>query len=817
MDTPVQALGTILPEPFLPAGSKGQDLLWGEEPHLWTPALVSHYLERYSQAGDLVLDPFASQPALLQAAATSRRRLVLNHFSPAASLALQVGASPPDRASLDAVFTRMADAPRRGRTLAERLMALYETICPECARTCTASYFIWDRDSGEPVEKAYHCLDCQSAGRVSVDMADIELAASFEIRGAAYWGLLSRLVAPGDPQTAAARALIELYTPRALIAVSELIIAMEQRLDQSEDQQVGRALILHALQRCISLRPVPDDPGQPGTRERPATQPLHPPQQSLEHNVWLAFEEAYHRLRARETRYVPLATGLAALLRPEGEGLAWLSCLLMHDLTQELETGSVDLVLSSPPPFDPGMYALSFLWTGWLFGRERASRLKQMLAVRGASWDWYARVMAVALRGIRPLLRPDGHLVLAFSDRSARRLLALLIAADQAGFRLVAQATQVPLTRTEELAAWRFVFDLEQPVRPKPAETLEDLLQQASRDAANALIEARGEPIPLTLLHSACSARWLEAGLLAPLAEHDHGSRRPVSFLVRQARLALAPDMPPENLRFHPAIVDDDQAQWAPVVLPASPPLADRVERRVAGLLQTGSQSLEEVFNAVYADFPGWETPDRGLVAACIESYGLSDGDVVRLREEDQPERRARDRGEMLLRLHDLGHRLGFQVWVGEIEKTRASGLVPLGRGGPLPSRNWTPAGLVWHEDGHPSHAFALAVEAVLLPWLLPAPDDLGGCPRYVVLPGGRAALLDYKLRRCPAWRGRLAVSGWEFIKFRHLRKLAAQPDLGLAGFRARIALDPVVALPGSQLALFDELPDNVLEDENSL
>ncbi|MCB0001780.1 MAG: hypothetical protein KDH86_04455, partial [Anaerolineae bacterium] len=80
--------------------------------------------------------------------------------------------------------------------------------------------------------------------------------------------------------------------------------------------------------------------------------------------------------------------------------------------------------------------------------------------------------------------------------------------------------------------------------------------------------------------------------------------------------------------------------------------------------------------------------------------------------------------------------------------------------------------------------------------------------PRYVVLPGGRAELLDFKLRRCPSWRGQLAWTGWEFIKFRHIRRLAAVPDLTLAGFRARAGMDPVVTLPGQQLALFDEAPD---------
>ena len=117
---------------------------------------------------------------------------------------------------------------------------------------------------------------------------------------------------------------------------------------------------------------------------------------------------------------------------------------------------------------------------------------------------------------------------------------------------------------------------------------------------------------------------------------------------------------------------------------------------------------------------------------------------------------------------------------------------------------DWTPANVVWHSQGEPAFAFAVAAQASLHPWLLAPPETLAACPRYVALPGGRAGLLDFKLRRCPPWRTRLAWTGWEFVKYRHLRELAGQPTLSLATFRARVGLDPIVTLPGQQLALFD-------------
>jgi hypothetical protein len=778
-------------------------LLADEEISPWTEELVAYYMERYSTAGDLVLDPFASQPALLRAAATSRRRLVLNHFSPAASLGLQFMASPPLPAALDAVFTRIADAPRRGRTLADRLTALYETFCPQCAQTCTATHYVWSRASGEPIEKAYVCPHCDSEGLVPVDRADLELSAGLEIRGAAYWGLLSRLVAPGDAQTGEARSLIELYTPRALNAISELITAVEQRLEGQAEQDLGRVLVLYVLRRCISLCQPPGQtaarsPGSDGER-------LRPPPRFIEYNVWLAFQEAYELLRSQSPGQAPLVASLAGLLAADGQGSAWLPCLPLQDLVQRLQPGSIRLILSDPPLFDPGMYALSFLWSGWLFGRSEAARLKQMLALRGATWDWYARVMTVALRSLVPLLAPGGVVVLAFSDRSSQRLQALMVAAAQAGLWPVAQSYQLPMVAEDVSPAWRMVLQVAASREPGAPVDVEHAARLAAQDVAKAVIQERGEPGPWSMLHTNFAVRWAQLDVLAASADDPQVSRRPVSYLLEQSRLACSPEMPLPDLRFYPAGKGTHLDQWAPRRPPGQLPLADRVEQHVAQLLWQGVATFSEIQQSVYGAFPGWLTPDAALVAACVDSYAQEvDGSLV-LRAEDDLQRRAGEGSEILRQLQDLGHRLGYGVWLSSQGQSGTIGLVSMPLPGKGKTADWEPVSVAWHREGRPAYVFAMAIQAVLYPWLVPPPETLQGCPAYVVLPGGRAGLLDFKLRRCPAWRDCLAETGWEFVKFRHLRRLAAQPDLTLAGFRARIALDPVVALPGAQLTLFDE------------
>ncbi|MCB0204001.1 MAG: hypothetical protein KDH89_04180 [Anaerolineae bacterium] len=786
-------------EPFLPDDPPVPDPLWALEQRLWTADLPRRYVDQFSQPGDIILDPFASQPAFIRHASPSRRRVVVNNAIPASLLAAMTGADPPPPQAVDGAFTRIADAPRRGQTLADHLRSLYNTMCPNCAGTATATAFIWDRTTGEPQQKRYMCPHCQQSGQAPVDMDDLSRLAGLEIRGAAYWGLLSRLVAPGDALTAKARTLIDLYVPRTLLAVNEMITATDQRIRDAAEQQAARAIILHVLQQTSTLHTL-DQPEEPGQARTASV--LDPPRRFVEHNAWHAFEHAHRTLRERPSHPVLWANNFVALRGPSGEGRVAAESLNVPDLAEQLMPGSVALILTEPPSFDPGAYLLGFLWTGWLFGREAASHSKAALSIERWSWDWYARAMGTALGGLRPLVRADGRMVLAFQDRSTRRVVALIAAAARAGWRLVAQATQASAVEAGH-TTWRLVFAPDQSLDEAQAPDASVSLQTSFQAAAVELLSLRAEPTPWPLIVTAGVARWAEEGLLSPAGAPPESLRRPVSTLVEQAWLALSPDLPPPGLiPFTPG--GRERIQWRLEEMAASAPLADRVEQFIAERLREGDQSAADIHSAVYGAFSGLETPDAELVGACLSSYAVNVEGGWWLRSEDQPHRRSRDLSEMLLRLHNLGHALGFQVWIATALQAAAQGLVPLSHGGPQHPAQWSPASVVWHDEGNPQFAFALTGETALHPWLAGAPGPLEFLPRYVVLPGGRAELLDFKLRRTPFWREQLAWSGWEFIKFRHIRRLAAMPDLTLASFRARVGMDPVVTLPGRQLALFE-------------
>jgi hypothetical protein len=71
-----------------------------------------------------------------------------------------------------------------------------------------------------------------------------------------------------------------------------------------------------------------------------------------------------------------------------------------------------------------------------------------------------------------------------------------------------------------------------------------------------------------------------------------------------------------------------------------------------------------------------------------------------------------------------------------------------------------------------------------------------------VVIPGGRAGLIDYKLERDPRLRAAVTQGEWMFLKFRHVRRLLEEPMLDRADLHTVLSRDPIVEQSSAQLPL---------------
>ena len=739
------------------------------------------YITAYTSPGDLVLDLFCEGETVIREAAATEREVLAVNFNPVAILAVRGLAGLAGCQALDTALTRLGDAPKAGRPLREHLHALYSAPCPQCHRPVPADYFVWDRERDEPVEKRYHCPACGSEGLIPVQPADLEALERIDPRGFSYWYVLDRVAPLGDPNRDQARRLLNLYTPRALYALTTLLIKIEALYPDSPQQEALKWVLLSCLERCSNLH------AADGEERSEAAWPrrLRPPARFVERNVWQVFMEASDL--ARQAMAAP-ALPLNAQARIE-------ACTVRR-LSRELPPGNVALIITAPPAYDYTFWALSYLWSGWLLGPEAAAALKSLLPHRRPDWDWYRRALTAAWRALRPALRDDGRAVLIFTTEQLPLVEVSLLALIGAGYGLESFILHADDVRHG--GDYRLVFSPEPEARPAGSppdpDAVEAAIHRTAVRAAQHIMRLRGEPLAWPHLHAAIYAALADEGLLGQAVALAAADRQPGEFVAQAVADALVTEPTIVRLgRVEAGETGEDTLaggepvyRWLADTTDVSPPLADRVEDAVyESLRDTLALDRETLLAQVYTSFPGPLTPAASLIDACLASYGMEiTPGYWQLRPEDLPQRREKERGEVLVQLISLGQRLGYAVVSGE----ESAG------------RRWD---VIWREEGRSAYAFIVRWTAALGEVLLQKQTDETVEVCCLVVPGGRAALINYKLRYNPLLRRAVAEGTWQFIKYRHLRRIAAAPDLTRHDLKRIVGLDPIIEHSGAQIPLF--------------
>lgn len=720
------------------------------------------YVRSLTRGSGLVVDLFCQGPRLMEEAVEAGRRALGVSVNPVLLHIAREGLTPPETDGLNAAFTRLADTPKAHVSLGTHLDALYRTRCPSCDTPGIAEWFAWHRDRGRPYEKAVCCRRCEKLQVGPTDAEDVALAHSFAPRGLPYYYALDRAAPMDHPSRERAAELVACYTPRNLSALMELIRTVDGIVASGRPGAALKSLLLDCFDRCSKLYPKDED------RARPRT--LRVPVRYLERNVWRCLENrlSHYGKRARRSSY-PEAADPEALIGGLAEGYALVACAA-REVGRILPSGSVDLVLVDPPRPDGVFWALSALWSAWLWRSEEARALRPYLRRRRFDWDWHWQALRDALGEVGPRLTEQGRLVTLFSSDEEELLVSVCLAAANADYSLRGWGYAPE-------AGYRLVWSWDGPTRVRSVEGDQSLQAMADgmQEAMTDTLQRRREPTPERLLRAAAHARLAERGLLRVPGElrADEIARDRVGEAFDNG-LQAAP-----MTRVNPATPGGDAQWWLRESDRESDSLADRIEALVRQLLSERLVWIEdELLAAVYARFSGPLTPDLTLVRTCLSSYGTYTGSEVRLRHEDNEAQRRREIETVCRNLLGLGRRLGFRTCVGDTWDVR------------------------WRADGHPGFLFVVSATALLARWLLTGhPGEVDG-EKCLVVPGGRAELIHLKLQRDPRLVEAVESGAWQFIKFRHLRRLMDEEDLDRQAFEIVLGLDPIAEQEHAQLSL---------------
>jgi hypothetical protein len=708
--------------------------------------IATAFLRRHSKPGDWVLDPFGAAPRTDLEMARLGFRVVVAVNNPVTRFLLETAANPPSQADLRAGLAELAAARKGDERLETHLQSLYLTECTKCHRQVPADAFVWKRESLVLEARIHHC-SCGDSGEYPATEADQARAASLAATDSLHRSrALERVATPHDPDRINVDEALECYLPRAVYALITIINKLDSFSLPPERRRALLALILTACDEASSLWPHP--------AERPRPKQLTIPPRFLEKNVWLALERSVEF-------WCNGGQLVKAMNWPSVPGEAGGLCLFngpMRDLAPHLKDISLGAVVTVLPRPNQAFWTLSALWTGWLWGREAAAPFKSVLHRRRYDWNWHAAALYATLKNLSEHLPLNAPLFAIVPEPESSFLSAALLAAAGSGFELAGLALRTRHDPAQILWQRRAFSHAEK----EPA----GIDVEAVRRAMVSTLQERGEPVPLLHLHA--------AGLAAMADDHSLRWRNEALAQINTPILAAlaSPEFIHHSESKNPEIGLWGLTDWDA----ATDSLPDRVEMTIVSILQKNpGMAVVDLVTALNTELPGLLTPSLGLLRAVLASYAVEADGHLSLRPQDSPSSRRTDLETATQALSTLALRLGVTL-----------------------QRQESPQRLIlWQDSGETIYAFYLLASAIAGRILRqnPYPPERS----LLILPGGRAGLLAYKLDRDPALR--CVAERWRIVKFRALRRLTEMTGLTRELFEKELSGDPIE--PPEQMKLF--------------
>lgn len=708
--------------------------------------------------GKMILDPFGASPNIIIQVAKFGGRVLVAVNNPILQLLIEVAANPPDPSLTRTSLSALAALRVRDERIELHIQNLYKTTCPKCNREICAEAFLWERHSKVPHAKILHCEYCKTAGEFPLTPSDLQHAAQFSQRGLHHARALGRVAPPNDPDRVHVEEALNVYPPRAVYALITLVNKLDFLENSSDQDRVLMAMLLNAFDQANTLWP------HPVARERPKQ--LTIPPIFRENNLWLALEESVDLWESDEAP-VPI-TYWPDL--PPGDGGICLFKGRIRELSDQTERLDFDLVITTFPRPNQAFWALSALWSGWLWGHEAVEHFKPVLRRRRYDWSWHSTATYAAIHSSIPVLKSNAKFIGLVGEAEPGFVSAVTIAAEKSGLRLL----NINHFSEKKLVQLCWENDQNAELSSISIEKKSNLIQDAGRE----YLLAKGEPSDYIQLHIAILSNLGQRNSLC--MEEKPAESYSKLHQEFQGRLNYKNGF----LRFGGSEKSIEIGKWWLVDdHDATLPLSDRVEIAVVQFMQSNpNYSLSEMEFALIhhneTTFSGLFIPEFSLIIECLESYGEFHESGWQIRTEDTPALRREEIKSMTELANGLGKKLGFNV------NSESEG---------IPQS-------IWLDDNKiPRYIVYITASALLGKFLLEA--DPTPAHRIILLPGGRANLVMFKLNRDP----RLKIffeNGWSFLKYRHARQLANSPSLTTINLESQLDFDQLT-YSETQLRMF--------------
>jgi hypothetical protein len=798
--------------------------------------VVTTWLNRNSPRGSWILDPFGASPKIAMEAAHAGYRIIVTANNPITRFILEILANPPKSEELNAALAALAASYIGDQRLEPHIRSLYDTSCARCGQVISAEYFIWEHGNSSPSIRSYSCPNCGDTGEHPCTSKDIELSGRFSMSGPHKARALERVVAATDQDRIHVEQALSVYIPRALYALITIINKIEGLNISPIGQKNLSALLLYAFDQANAMW----KPANQQERRRQLTIPRH----FRENNIWLALEEGMKLWSRTDSTIdmpaIPISTW--PQLPPSSGGICVYEGRFVS-LAESLKDINISSVCTAIPRPNQAFWTLSALWAGWLWGRDAVGAYKSVLRRQRYDWAWHTTALSSVFKQLGTILALGTPIAGLIGEAEPGFIGAALVAAAMSGCHLESLA----IRPESEQAQITWQVDKTNDLNQAGAQTAETAIESAKR-----YLELSGEPesylntisaalLGITRLSGSSSeviprvpavsnsSPGIQVESIEPpeptpsiIYTSNYNSARDAlsyrsGFLRYSLQDAAYVDPIDKNLMTQSSLFSyesekkaDEEAdseitetsavnsgsniererptRSSDISLSAllwlrdtervnQIPISDRYELTlVSYLAEHPVSSLQAIDLIMCETYPGLFTPPLDFIHLCLESYAIqnqTDTNQWHLRPEDDPRQRQSDLDFAGHSICQIGERIGYTC----VDR----------------NENVSTADITWlNNNGEADYCFFLSSSAAIGKTVVRR-EQPAVCS-FIVLPGSRANLLVYKLRRDLRLARAFNPSqgNWRFLKFRHLRSMAGSPNLNRDNLDQLLNLDPI-------------------------
>jgi len=606
--------------------------------------VVAAYIERYSNPGDIVLDPLSGTGIVACEAVRLGRRGILIDINPMATFIAKMTLTPINLSRLQWAFRDLKSICN------EAVSELFVTRCLRCGKDAEVEFVVRDGDISTQIAYKCNCSDKRLFKEPSE--RDKSLDRSFDNKEIPFW-YPSNVLLP-IIQRERFQFLHELFSRRNLIALSMILNAIEELEDQ-RIRDVMKLAFTAALDKCSRLKPLSrlGDTSRPSLSEGWVAVRFYAPREWQEVNPWHAFERSFERVYKgkkesnAKLKHVVLGSSYDDL-RTNSANVVIFKGSADNIMNEELPEGVVDYVLTDPPYGAHIQYlALSTFWGAWLKFDFDYDRELTVNPYRGKTLRDYEHILGEILKAIKRVIRPEKYVHIFYHDVRGPYLHKML--------RLMAESKVVPervlhqpppksfgvAVRAKKGHYGSYIVRgraIDKDISTKRDSVSENALCKKVSKAGKTALEIRGGSAPVgTLLHSIYQSLYGEEILM--FAQH------PAYEFIHESMGEFA-------------LVDRNKAQLKDFGKRSNANHAIKEEIRKALLdaksLYVNNQKREDKKNQVYQ-----------RVSQRFQESGITIDDIRTVEQGISRSELMKHRKQRLLRiLHLLGKLLNYECWL---------------------------------------------------------------------------------------------------------------------------------------------------------